>query len=87
MLNAVVMWGVVLWVYRHRTFYGQVLVTFMLYYGATRFFIEFLRGDEDRGIWFGGMLSTGQVVMVLTFLGGLFLWIFLRKRTRIEAPR
>lgn len=85
MANAVVMWGVVLVAYYHRRFYGQVLVTFMLYYGVTRFFLEFLRGDEDRGMWFGGALSTGQIVMVLTFLAGLGLWRFLRTRTRVEG--
>lgn len=83
MANALVMWGVVWLVYRRRRFYGQVLVAFMLYEGVTRFFLEFLRGDADRGLWFGGKFSTGQIVMVLTLACGLWLWRFLRTRTRI----
>lgn len=87
MLNAVVMWAVVLLTYKYRTFYGQVLSVFMIYYGVTRFFIEFLRGDEDRGIWLNGMLSTGQITMLFTLFGGIALWLSLRNRTRIEARR
>ncbi|MFH0800116.1 MAG: prolipoprotein diacylglyceryl transferase [Pseudomonadota bacterium] len=84
MANALILWGVVLYVYGHRKFYGQVLVAFMLYYGVSRFMLEFLRGDADRGMWFGNALSTGQISMALTFLGGIFLWVYLRKRTRIK---
>ena len=84
MLNAAVMWGVIMFTYRHRRFYGQVLATFFLYYGFTRFFIEFLRGDDDRGIWFGGAVSTGQVAMVFFFLAGVAVWL-LRRRHPLEA--
>lgn len=83
MVNAVIMWGVVLWTYRHRMFYGQVLAVFMIYEGISRFFIEFLRGDEDRGLWFAKVLSTGQIVMILTLIGGIVLWRYLRTRTKI----
>lgn len=81
MLNAVAMFFVLRYVYMHRKFRGQVLCAFMLYYGVTRFFIEFLRGDEDRGIWLGGTLSTGQITMILTFIGGVALWRYLQKKT------
>ena len=85
MFNALIMWGVVLLTYKYRKFYGQVLATFMMYEGVSRFFIEFLRGDDDRGIWFGGLLSTGQIVMLITFTCGLALFFALRKRNRIEG--
>lgn len=84
MINALIMWPVLLWVYRHKKFHGQVLASFMLYYGVTRFFIEFLRGDADRGLWFGDALSTGQIVMIITFASGLGLWRYLKGRTRIN---
>lgn len=34
---------------RYRAYYGQVLVTYLVMYPATRFFIELFRGDPDRG--------------------------------------
>lgn len=85
MLNALIMWVVILFTYKYRKFYGQVLATFMMYYGVSRFSIEFLRGDDDRGMWLGGMLSTGQIAMILTFAGGLLIWFRQRKRAEIKG--
>ena len=83
MINAAVMWGVLLLVYKYRKFYGQVVAAFFIYYGITRFSIEFLRGDVDRGIWFDGLLSTGQIAMVFAFVLGIIVWIF-RNKYRVE---
>jgi len=82
MLNAVVMFFVLLAVRRYRKFSGQVGAAFLMYYGVSRFFIEFFRGDEDRGVYFGGAISTGQIVMVLFFLGGLFMWRHFAKQNQ-----
>jgi phosphatidylglycerol:prolipoprotein diacylglycerol transferase len=79
MLNAVVMGIVLVLARKYRKFYGQVGATFLMYEGISRFFIEFYRGDEDRGIYFNGLLSTGQIVMALFFTAGLLMWILLRK--------
>ena len=84
MVNALIMWGVMLLVYRRRKFYGQVVVAFLIYYGVTRFLLEFFRGDADRGMWFGQTISTGQIAMIVSIIAGLVLWFFLRKRTRIK---
>lgn len=80
MLNAVVMFFVLRFVYVHRRYYGQVLVSFFLYYGVTRFLIEFLRGDTDRGLWFDDALSSGQIAMIGAFLFGILLHFCLHKR-------
>jgi prolipoprotein diacylglyceryltransferase len=40
-----------------------------------RFNIEFFRGDAVRGVYFGGMVSTSQIIAVFMFLFSLFmLW-------------
>lgn len=83
MLDAVFMFFLLGFIYLKRTFYGQVLACFLMSYGLLRFFIEeFLRGDVDRGVYFG-WLSTGQIVMAGFFAGGLILYIFAHKRYRI----
>jgi len=84
MLSAIVMWVVLLLTYRYRKFYGQVLATFFIYYGMTRFLIEFLRGDADRGMWFGGVISTGQIAMICASVVGVLMYLFLGKKNRIE---
>lgn len=87
MVNALVMWGVLLLVYKRRKFYGQVSAAFLIYYGITRFLIEFLRGDVDRGLWFGGMLSTGQIAMLFAFIAGVALWLIRREYPIGEGGR
>lgn len=83
MANALVMFFVLRFIYKRRHFYGQVFASFFLYYGVTRFFIEFLRGDTDRGLWFNDALSSGQIAMIIGFLFGLLLYAVLWKRQRI----
>lgn len=83
MANAVLMYFVLWAVYRYRRYNGQVFVAFLLYYGVTRFCIEFLRGDVDRGIWFNGAVSSGQVAMIGTFILGIILHFWLHRRQAI----
>lgn len=85
MMNSVIMFFVLHWVWRTRTFYGQVVASFLIYYGVTRFLIEFTRGDLDRGVylanWFPPYgISTGQIVMVLFIAAGVAVYRFARKR-------
>lgn len=84
MLNAVVMFFVLRAVYKRRRYYGQVIVAFFLYYGVTRFMIEFLRGDVDRGLWFNDTLSSGQIAMIGAFVLGIILHFVFRKREAIK---
>jgi phosphatidylglycerol:prolipoprotein diacylglycerol transferase len=79
MLNAVVMFFVLLAVRKYRKFYGQICASFLIYYGITRFFLEFFRGDDDRGLFFNNALSTGQIVMIISFVSGVLMWLVCKK--------
>lgn len=46
-------------------FQHKLVYVYLLAYSAGRFFIEFLRGDEHRGIW--AFLSTSQIISVIIF--------------------
>lgn len=83
MLNAVVMFFVVRWAHLRREFRGQALSVFLMYEGLSRFFLEFLRGDADRGIYFNEMISTGQLVMAGFFVAGLLMYRWCKKRCPI----
>lgn len=83
MLNAIVMFFVIFAARKYRKFYGQIAATFLMYEGVSRFFIEFLRGDADRGMYFGGAISTGQIVMTLFFIAGVVMWVYCKKRYSI----
>lgn len=81
MLNAVVMFFVLHWVRKRKRFDGQLLATFLMYYGVTRFFIEEpLRGDVDRGVYFNGLISTGQISMAVFFAVGMAIWLIQKRR-------
>ncbi len=73
----------ILMIARRRTrFRGQIFLIFTAYYGVTRALMEIIRGDTQRGgIW---ILSTSQVVGILTFAGAAVAWYFLSRRAKAD---
>jgi prolipoprotein diacylglyceryltransferase len=54
---------------------GQLFWLYPLLYAVLRFTVEFFRGDAARGLYFGGLLSTSQIIAVLLFGFSVFmLW-------------
>jgi len=51
---------------KNKKLHGALLSVYLISYSAMRFVIEFLRGDEIRGIWFG--LSTSQWISIGIFV-------------------
>ena len=79
LIVALVAW----WVLRHRRWVGQPTAVVMITYALLRFAIEFFRGDEVRGLWFGGALSTSQLVSIPVALLGVY---FLVRRVGSGPP-
>lgn len=70
---------------RWRKFPGQVFLSFCLLYSAGRFLIEFVRND-NRGLWFGGSLSSSQVIALPVVVVSLVLLLWLgRTRTKTQS--
>lgn len=65
-----------IWSRRAYRFKGQILCGYMVWYGFGRFLIEGLRTDSLMI----GALRTSQLVAVLAVLGGVGLFLFLRRR-------
>ncbi|MGE5808193.1 MAG: prolipoprotein diacylglyceryl transferase [Nitrospirota bacterium] len=64
-----------LWLRRSKKFDGQLFWTYVLFYAVLRFGIEFFRGDEIRGLYFGGSISTSQIIAIGMFtLSGVMMW-------------
>jgi phosphatidylglycerol:prolipoprotein diacylglycerol transferase len=63
-----------MWLLKRRKFDGQIIGAFMFIYGVARFFIEFLRGDPDRGTLFGGAITVTQLIAIGLVLAGGFIW-------------
>jgi len=77
-----------LWVQkrRWRRFEGQVFLSFLALYSAARFLLEFLRGD-NRGAWFGGALSSSQVIASLLLVAALVGLVWLNQRAARASRR
>jgi phosphatidylglycerol---prolipoprotein diacylglyceryl transferase len=68
--------GILLWWFPRRKRDGDIFLMYVGMYAVARFFLEFLRGDNDRGFVFNGLLSTSQFIAILALAGiaGVFIW-------------
>jgi phosphatidylglycerol:prolipoprotein diacylglycerol transferase len=53
---------------RKKRFDGEIILAYSCLYAVARFFLEYLRGDADRGFVLGGLLSTSQAIAVVTVI-------------------
>ncbi|MCK4889628.1 MAG: prolipoprotein diacylglyceryl transferase, partial [Candidatus Aminicenantes bacterium] len=77
---------VLLFLYKkHRTFNGKIFAIYIFNYSLIRFFVEYFRGDSDRGYVFGGMetpflsLSIPQLISIAGILISVFLYFKFRR--------
>lgn len=75
-LNGFVLSMALLWLLRHRKFKGQVVLMFLILYSTTRGLMEFLRGDDVRGIWGGA--STSQIIALAVLI--VSIWFYFKRR-------
>jgi phosphatidylglycerol---prolipoprotein diacylglyceryl transferase len=80
--------GILIYLHRHKKFDGQVLIAYGIIYGIVRFSIEFLR-DDPRGDLFGLTtltgLSTSQIISLLVAVCAVIFMIFRLKRANKTA--
>jgi phosphatidylglycerol:prolipoprotein diacylglycerol transferase len=76
---------VLLVVYRFRKFDGQVFWLYPALYSILRFIVEFFRGDAARGVYFGGAISTSQLVSIVMFFVSLFMLLRLGRKQQVKA--
>ncbi len=70
--------------FRHRKFHGQIVLAYAMLYSVARFIIEYWR-DDPRGEVF--IFSTSQFIAVLFFIGALMGAVYQwRKQTSTSKP-
>jgi phosphatidylglycerol---prolipoprotein diacylglyceryl transferase len=73
------------WLFRRKSFDGQVFAIYLICYAALRSFVEYFRGDYTQAHYWGG-LSPGQIVSIGVALAGvLLLWKLPKKGPPVEA--
>jgi phosphatidylglycerol---prolipoprotein diacylglyceryl transferase len=65
---------ILMWLFKHKKFDGQVLGAYLFLYGVARFFLEFLRDDPGRGSVFGGLMTGTQLIAIGLVITGGFIW-------------
>ena len=71
---------------KRKSFDGEVVLAYILYYAVIRFFLEFLRGDP-RGSYLNDLLSTSQLISLLIIPTATFLLVWLKKQSSMESRR
>ncbi|MGH9316354.1 MAG: prolipoprotein diacylglyceryl transferase [Thermoanaerobaculia bacterium] len=84
-LNAFLIFLVLQWAYRRKTFDGEVFWLYLLLYSITRGILEVWRGDLVRGFVVPELLSTSQFIGLLVALASAGMLFTLSRRARAEA--
>ena len=66
-----------------KKFENKLIYVYLAIYATGRFFLEFLRGDEYRGIWF--FLSTSQIISILIIL--IIIFNYIRRSVFLPSSR
>jgi phosphatidylglycerol---prolipoprotein diacylglyceryl transferase len=84
-LNALLIFLILQWAYRRRTFDGEVFWLYVLLYAITRGILETFRGDSVRGFLIPGVLSTSQFIGLLAAAAAGGMLVYLSRRRRAAA--
>jgi phosphatidylglycerol---prolipoprotein diacylglyceryl transferase len=77
-----VIFVILLLLYRYKNHDGQIFVAYVMTYAVARFFLEYYRGDPDRGFFFHHTLSTSQVIGIVAVVFGFVMLYILRRGGR-----
>jgi len=61
---------------------GSTFLWYALFYSLSRGILEIWRGDTARGLYFGGLLSTSQILSILAGLWAVGMLISYRRRNK-----
>ncbi|HLW79777.1 MAG TPA: prolipoprotein diacylglyceryl transferase [Terriglobia bacterium] len=67
-LATLTIFSILVWRYPHKSRDGEIFLLYLTLYAVARFFLEFLRGDEDRGFVFNHLFSTSQFIAILALV-------------------
>lgn len=81
-INAIIIFITLHLRYAHKKFDGEIALLFFTMYALIRSIIEFFRGDLDRGVYFNGHVSTGQITSAIFILVCAVLYVYLLKRRK-----
>ena len=78
-LHGLILFGLLMLYMRRKPAPGRTAGLFLMLYAVGRSIIEIWRGDEPRGVYFDGMLSTSQIISIPVFFIGIALFLLSRE--------
>ena len=84
-INALIIFFLLQWAYRRKSFDGEVFWLYVLLYSISRGILEIWRGDLVRGFVVPGVLSTSQFIGLLAALLSAAMLFYLSRRKRVTA--
>jgi phosphatidylglycerol:prolipoprotein diacylglycerol transferase len=90
-INGLIAFGLLLLLLRVRRFHGTVFLGFAVYYGLTRFVLETVRDDAQRGtfgpavfgpVGYHGQLTTSQIIALITVTAAVAGLVWMARRAR-----
>ena len=76
-----------LYVFKHKRFDGQVVLTYFMAYPIIRSIVEIFRGDIVRGFVIDDVLSTSQFISILIFAAATAVLVYRLRQLRGVALR
>ncbi len=63
--------GLLLLLRNRKPFHGWIFGLYLILYAVLRFLLEFFRGDAVRGVYFGGLVSTSQIIAIVIIIAAI----------------
>lgn len=82
--GAALLFGFLMWRLSRKHFTGQIILEYLALYSALRFAVEFFR-DDERGFVLHDLLSTSQLIAIVTLLASAGFLYFARNRRQQVA--
>jgi phosphatidylglycerol:prolipoprotein diacylglycerol transferase len=76
---------VLLYLRGRKKFYGQLFLVYLILYAMGRFALEYLRGDQERGLLLDRLISHSQVVAVVIFAVVVLTYVRWSSKNKVAA--
>jgi phosphatidylglycerol:prolipoprotein diacylglycerol transferase len=76
-----------LYLRRRRSFYGQLFLSYLMLYAGGRFFLEYLRGDVERGFVIKNYLSHSQFISLLIAGAVFIIYRVMARRNKVVVAK
>ncbi len=68
---------------KRKKFNGEVFLLYLILYPFLRIVMETFRGDKIRGVFWGGSVSTSQLISLIWIVVALIVWCSLLRRKKV----